>query len=287
MKFVIYCPYMIETSGGCNVLLYLARKLSDYGEDARIFPGTPGGTSTIYDKLATMDDIDDDTIAIYPEGIANFLNAKRYVRWVLYGWSGRYLENEIIYYFHPFCKNNLTKKLLTLVYLPPNCRDLGLPRTNNSCYIVKKGRKFPSINKLFSDPTIVSKIEGTCLDEITDHSKVIEIFNTTKYFYCYDPACFLVIMALLCGCVVIQNPINGYTKEEWEYALGLGKLPGVAYGYSTLKEAEETISEAPNVCMKLFTEGDTHVKQFIEDMRTGNYIKEPMYPFTDSPFKHK
>ena len=48
MKFVIVVPSSAETSGGCNVLFALAKKLSDYGHDSKVFVVDKTYTSTIY-----------------------------------------------------------------------------------------------------------------------------------------------------------------------------------------------------------------------------------------------
>ena len=289
MKFVIWVPYLREDSGGCNVLLNLAKKLDEYGEDAKILVQYGGGPSTIYTNYAKPEDIDDDTIVVYPEGIANILGAKRYVRWVLYGATLYTGTPEIIYYLAPFCKNNRPNKLLTSWYLPPGIENKGLPRIHQSCYLIRKGMKNLKLKQIFSRPDVISKLEGIPLDNVTSHSEMIQIFNTTKYFYCYDPVCFAVIMALLCGCVVIQHPVEGYTEDEWKRATGLGNLPGIAYGYENLKVAEDTISEASAACMELINKSDDHVKNFIRDIKTGSYSYETMYPFNSSPysFQHK
>lgn len=284
MKFVVYTPGATETCGGQNVLFRLAKLLSERGHDSKIFIDNVHATPTIYTNLARREDITDSTIVIYPEmELGNPLRAKRIVRWILYGSHlySYYLPNEIVYYLLPFAPGNLATQRLTVVHHPDGIVNKGLPRTNESCYVIAKGYKYSEIRDIFSSPTHMH-INDTNLTG-KNHSDIIQIFNTTKYFYCYDPCSFLIQMSLMCGCIVVQYPPLGCTAEEWMYMLDMKSLNGIAYGLENLAHAEKTISLAYADCIAFKEDHEKTVDTFINDMKTGNYTYQPCYPFNNSP----
>ena len=92
-------------------------------------------------------------------------------------------------------------------------------------------------------------------------------------------------MALLCGCIVIQDPLDGYTEEEWMYAVGIPtKLKGLAYGLENLRYAEDTIKDAHDVCIEFITQSDTSIKQFLHDMEHKTYNTDRCYKYSESPY---
>jgi len=292
MKFVIHTLPWEETSGGQNLLWVLGRKLCEKGHDASMWVESMANQecNTIFRKYTNHVGFDEDTIVVYSEMIVgNPLQAKKIVRWVLYGahMYDRYEPNEIVYYLSPFCHNHFPKKILQGWYVPPN---LGLPtepRTEESCYILKKGVRNPwPRNRFNANPPT-----GRDINLILNHAEIIEVFKKTKYFHCYDPACFLIVMALMCGCIVIQHPyIEGQTREQWEHAAYygvVGKIKGLAYGIEDLPYAEATIAEAPEHCKKFIEFSESTVDSFVKDMETGNYTTEPCYRFNDSPYAYQ
>jgi len=291
MKFAIATHmHYVETNGGLNCLLNLAKMLSERGHDAKVWVPPQCRyeyeNNTIHPHYIEQHEMEDDRIALYLDcTLRNPLRAKKVVRYLTYGshWYPDYDANEIVYYHAPFCKNNPAKKILTPLHWPTCLGNKGLPRTNDACYIVKKGSHYPEIRSAFSNPDTVSKINGIDIGQ-KSHGELVDIFNTTKYFYCYDPCCFLVIMALMCGCIVIQHPIRGCSAEEWKYTIGLQGLNGIAYGYDNLAHAEATIGDAYDDCMKLKQQTETSVDNFVNDMETGNYTFEPCYKFNESPY---
>jgi hypothetical protein len=282
MKFVIVVPSSTETSGGCNVLFALAKKLSEYGHDSKVYVVDRTNISTIYTNYLKEFIIDDDTFVICSE-ITNGLSkdTKKIIRWILFGTNlyPRFHKHEIIYYFAPFCKDNPANKRLSFCYWPSSLENKNLPRINESCYIVKKGMYNPIIHAMFTNNTL--PLKGLNLEGL-NHEQLIQTFNTTKYFYCYDPCCFLNIMALMCGCIVVQYPIIGYTAEEWKYAINFPTLNGVSYGHNNLAHAEATIAYAAEDCLKYKESNEISFKNFINDLETGNVTNEPCYPFIDS-----
>ena len=97
-------------NGGTMCEFELARRISENGYPVKVYYPYGGITTGIYNNYASLEDVNDDTIAIYIHVIHdNPLNAKRIVRWIVYGPDvahySRYADNEIIYYHVPFCKN--------------------------------------------------------------------------------------------------------------------------------------------------------------------------------------
>lgn len=302
-----------STDGGTTCEFEMARRISNHGYETKVY--YPYGTvvSGIYDKFATLEDVNDDTVAIYcAHRYGNPLNAKRVVRWVAYGLDKCYYDSfgdqDIIYYHLPFCKNNLSTQSLFACFLSPDVKNRNELRTLHSCYIVKKGivysknknrvntNTFPH-SELFQRKNKIpyTKVADTlCLDgyPITA-SGYIDMFNKTKYFFCYDPCSFLVIIALLCGCIVIQDPVDGYTEEEWTYATtGLRiKLNGFSYGIENIKYAKETISNAYGPCMQFVNRSDESIKKFLYEMENKTYNLDKCYPYEESPvslmFQHR
>ena len=291
MKFAIATHMSFrETDGGLNCLIQLAKMLSDRGHDAKLWVPRADRhgyeNNDVYPYYLEGETVEDDRIAIYIDcTTGNPLKAKKVVRYITYGssWYPDYDANEIVYYHAPFCKNNPAKQRLMPVYWPPGLENKGLERTNLACFIVKKGSRYKDVREAFTNPYNLRRLQGINLQG-KSHNELVDIFNTTKYFYCYDPCCFLVIMALMCGCIVIQHPFLGLTEDEWVYTIGLESLDGIAYGYGKLAHAEATISNARSGCLKFKEVSEASLDKFIEDMETGNYTYEPCYKFNDSPY---
>jgi hypothetical protein len=290
MKFVIHSPPWDPMSGGNNVLWNLGRTLSAKGHDAKIWVENMSGQESnfIYKECTDQVGFDEDTVVIYSEMIVgNPLHAKKIVRWVLYGahMYDQYDPNEIIYYHSAFCQNHNPTQILRVVYAPPGLSGSDV-RTNESCFALKKGHR----NSWALTQFYASHPTGVDVGCLYNHQQCIETFKTTKYFHCYDPASFLIVMALMCGCIVIQHPyIEGQTREQWEHSAcyGPGKIKGLVYGDEDLSYAEATIDQAPEQWKKYFEDSDSTVDQFINDMETGNYKIEPCYKFNESPYAYQ
>jgi hypothetical protein len=301
MNFIIMVHMEHTTiNGGTTCEFEMARRIFENGYPVKIYYPYGSITSGIYDNYATLEDVNDDTVAIYcAHRFGNPLNAKRVVRWVAYGldkyFYDTFNDTDIIYYHFPFCKNNLlANQKLFSCFLSPEAKNMNLTRVHKLCYIIKKGYKFWKTitrrdtntlphNIFFNDQSILDKpinLEGQTFTQL-DH---IQLFNKTTYFYCYDPCCFLVIIALLCGCIVIQDPVDGYTEEEWMYACGVPtRLKGFAYGIENLKYAEDTIQNAYGPCMELVNQSDVSIKQFLYDMKHYTYNMNKCYAYSESP----
>jgi hypothetical protein len=304
MNFIVYLHWPISTlSGGVTVQLNLAKALNDRGIHTKILSPHGNVENTIYNNFATTGDVNDDTIAIYCEGIeGNPLNAKKVVRWILYGaWNSdirTFSNDEILYYFLPFCKLNNPINRLTFMYLNPGAYNKGLYRYRESCYTMKKGgyfsknfsgaRKFGQLKKpqLIRSLRNISSNESYYIDFLKSQEEYIEVFNTTKFFFCYDPACFLVFIALMCGCVVIQDPMAGYTEEEWlRTCIGSNtRVRGLAYSIENLPYAVGTIHEAPAQVKQMIESSNRSIDTFIQQMKDKTYSTDKCYNFDDSPY---
>lgn len=288
MKFVVSIDRISETSGGVNVLCELAKRIADKGFESYIYLRhmETAHNNKIYQKYITESEIDDDTYVIYPEmDVGNCLKAKNIIRWVLYGshMYDQYDSNEIIYYLAPFCKENIIKQQLFIMHIPEGIKNHNLPRPNELCYIVKKGMNYSRIRNVFQQ----NRLNGICLDVVKSHNELVEIFNTTRYFFCYDPCSFLVIFALLCGCIVYFEPVEGYTEEEWMYATSLdkfGRLKGFSYGANNLDYARATINEAAEQCSKIIETNNATLDTFLDEIVNKKYSIEPCFKFNNSQY---
>jgi hypothetical protein len=290
-------------NGGVTVQLNLAKALNDRGLSTKLLSPHGNLENPIYNNFGSADDIDQNTVVIYCEGVkGNPLNAKTVVRWILYGaWKSNvdtFSNNEIIYYFLPFCKMNKSSNLLTYLYLNANAYNWHTSRYRESCYIVKKGfnyTKNPNVNRNFGHTSnqlirslrnIQTQNSSLCIEYLKTQEEYIEVFNTTKFFYCYDPACFLIFIALMCGCIVIQDPMAGYTEEEWLRTCtgSTEKIKGLAYGVENLQYAIGTIHEAPEYCKRVIDESNKSIDTFIQQMKDKTYLIEKCYDFDSSPY---
>ena len=283
----------------------LAKRISENGYPVKVYYPYGEIHTGIYDNYATLNDVNDDTIAIYIHVVhGNPLNAKKIVRWIIYGVKvddySRYQDNEIIYYHIPFCKNNKSTQRLFSCILPTNVRNRGEKRTSTICCAMKKGIDYEK-NKIrihlnqFPHDILKHKSKISTISNLTDPifwfdfsntlEEQIDVFNKTKYFYCYDPCSFMIIIALLCGCIVIQDPIDNYTEEEWMYAIGINtKLKGLAYGIENINYAINTIHEAYESCMEFINQRDTSIKKFLYEMENKTYNLDKCYEYSKSPY---
>ena len=251
------------TNGGNVVQYELARILKNFGQNVKIFPSS--GTfeeNPIFNDFYRNDfPIDENAVVIYCEGTpGNPLNAVNVVRWILselgqnvssdviYTWK----KNDLVYYFNSelkFEKNperiGNVYKMLNCVYINPIVKQTNFGERYGMCHTIRKG-------KLIHKNNFYLNHEENSFELIGDRTieECVGFFNKFKFFKCYDPLSFYVIIAALCGCIPIVHKINGLTKEDWlkttsaypyiKYK-GLGSLYGIAYGEEDLQYAIETI----------------------------------------------
>lgn len=287
---IIICPcgyvqFNIQ-SGGITCCFDFARILSSYNINVEIcaylFNPNP-----LFNKAYNGEPFDiEDTIVIYGEGVSgNPLNAKYIVRWMLapsrdINTTNTWNDTDLIYFFNSRpcfnSDNTLIYKLLSNIYIPeiarinPNIRIIK----DSWCHTIRKGPLIHKSNIKFIHPE--NSIE---IDHYNYESKMT-LFNQCNYFMCYDPLCFYVIIAAMCGCTAIVYPVEGMSKSEWistqsiePYlkSKGYDNLFGVAYGLEDISYAEKTkylVREQwidyQEYCIKLT------VEPFLKDMH--NYI---------------
>jgi hypothetical protein len=223
MKFVVYAPPYRADSGGVIALHKLAHNLTLLGEEAYIYTSIKNPD---YLGIQTQDNwMVNDSVVIYPEIVSgNPLGAKRVVRWLLntpgaLGGDGKYEDTDLVYKYVPIFKSPVPHKgiLRAMDLKLDKYVDKGLPRLGQ-CYTVRKGTNMylHEQNAIYFDHTI-------------SEEKLIELFNTTETFICYDELSFLLHQAALCGCDAVAIPTIECETEE-AYRNGTDYKYGVAYG---------------------------------------------------------
>lgn len=263
MNVIIYMhmPTFNFEDGGTVVQYFLAQKLEKLGHNVRICTKNHI-PNTIFCKYYNNDfPINDDTIVIYCEGvIGNPLNARKVVRWMLselgqnvpIDFLNTWSKKELVYYFNyekklyeQPKKIGSIYKLLTSLYLDPSIRQINFDERTGICYTIRKAHEIHKKG--------IRKAHPSNSFEITrDHSKndCIKIFNTHKWFMCYDSITFLYVMSALCGCIPVIYKVEGLSKKDWINTTAFADyfkykddytLYGVAYGKEEMKFAEDTI----------------------------------------------
>jgi len=186
-------------------------------------------------------------------------------------------KNDLVYYYNSELKfNNFPEKigsiykLLTTIYINPSIKKYNFDERNGYCYTLRKLHIHKNINYIHPSDSF----------EITrNHTQddYIEIFNKYKYFICYDPLTFLIIIASLCGCIPIVYPIKDISKKEWIQTTGLNEyfkqknnysFYGIAYGDSPeeLEFAKNTINLVEEQWNDIKKYEQKFVDNFINDM---------------------
>ena len=282
-KIIIYTPGFEYNTGGIVCLHYLGQFLSKYGYDV-FMCAEANVLNPLLNKFYNGKQVDEDTIVIYPEIYeGNILNANRIIRWILGPIRVEKMEivktwnkNDLVYYFNeePRMKNNLEKKrvvykMLSILFLNPLTKNTNGGVREDYCFTLRKTHYYKSI----------THIHPTDAFEIThyhDQIKCIDIFNNYKYFVCYDPLCFLMIISAVCGCIPIVYPIESVSKNEWLQTLAVSEyckehnvdnLYGIAYGLEDLEWAKSTIHLAEEQWKDIIQFNiEKNIENFIEDL---------------------
>jgi hypothetical protein len=292
MKNIIiytHMPTFNMNDGGTVVQYMLAKILTEFGQNVRIYPYNGiTNTNPIFMKYYNNDfPIDDNTVVVYCEGTKNNpLNAKYVARWMLsklgqnvpYEWLYTWGKNELVYYFNSEDKiaKNPTKmgnifKFLNIILIHPLAINHNLSDRKGTCFTVRKSLQIHGKKKKAVHPPNSLEIKRT-------HSQreCILIFNKHKYFISYDPITFLSVIAALCGCISIVIKIDGVSKQEWlnmtaasEYLKYSGEdmLYGIAYGADDIENAINTIHLVKNQWENILSfSKNKYIKQFINDI---------------------
>ena len=243
---IIYTPPFDIKCGGIVVLHYLAQLINELHHPkfyAKLFMHNNLKYDNVFcNKFATMDDINDNTIVIYPEIVTgNPLGAKNVVRWILLelgiempidhykNWS----STDLVYHWETISSNDPDFKQLTCPFFNNIFKRTQTNKTE-TCYLIKKGPLIHKngINYMHHSDSI--NIETFSLAEIAD------VFNKCKYFYAYDPNTAYILYAAVCGCIPIIHEIEGITEEEY-FSSKIYNFnntiynKGIVYGYNLNK----------------------------------------------------
>jgi hypothetical protein len=122
---------------------------------------------------------------------------------------------------------------------------------NKTCYLIKKGRFNLSRKDIHPSDSIC--IDNLCLKEI------VQIFNESTYFYCYDVRSAFAIFSVICGCIVILYPEDNISKENYYKNTMYNRNNeiynyGIAYGNSDeeIEFARNTINIVENKFIELY-----------------------------------
>jgi len=279
---VIYTFDYDEGSGGIKVLHKLCDSLNKNGYKSYLtFAYNVNGGVTCPDyntPIAPVSLIEnlDDAIVVYPEGRdGNPLNAKNVVRWILNfantGTTSTWGENDLIYWYMEFYYNQVLGQKENILHLIEFHEGDFVNQHYNregSCYSIRKGINNP---ERFIHPE--DSIEIT-YETCRDRKKLIDIFNKTERFYCYDDHSFLNTQAALCDCISIVVPEHlehtEKDKERWLNGSPLHKY-GIAFDIGDIPRALDTLPLMHKEIEKMKLEMNESVIKFAEHCQ--NYFK--------------
>jgi len=270
---VVYSPPYDIKIGGILVMHNLCKIINDtFGDTykAKLFMhNNIRYKNPFCNDFAMIDEINDKTIVIYPEIIyGNPLNAKNVIRWILLNLGiemplthyKNWNITDYVYYWEP-----LYYKQLCCPFINPIFKNNHLEKTK-TCFLIKKGRiVHKTINYIQDSDSI--QIDNLSLKEISN------IFNQSKFFYCYDPYSLYALYAAMCGCVTIIHPIENITEDKYFKGLMYNYKDtihnkGIVYGYNEAKieEALSTINECEAFYTDLINSYKTTSQEFINDV---------------------
>ncbi|WP_462150947.1 hypothetical protein [Pseudoalteromonas xiamenensis] len=204
-----------------------------------------------------------DFIVVYMDVVSgNPVGCPNVVRWFLNkpGFFTEHINygvNELYFHFQEVFKHPLypSENLLYVVYFLKNIYfNKNLKNRAGSCYMLRKGR----------GRKIIHDLTDSILIDDKGHQEIADIFNSRKYFYCYDLHSAYTYFASLCGCTPIVIPENSLSEHEWQPDERLRF--GVAYGDSELQisYAKKTANELKLLLEQLEKESLKYVRNFIE-----------------------
>lgn len=218
INIVMYTPPYYHKCGGIVVMHYFCKLINEKYNDtfcAKLFiPNNLKYKNPFCNHFARVDEINDNTIVIYPEIVSgNPLNAKNVVRWILLELGiempldhyKNWYETDLIYHWEPI--NSNTKQLCCPFY-NNIFTNKNLEKRDKICYLVKKG---PLIHKNIH---YIQPSDSICIDDLSLQEKA-NIFNECKFFYSYDPNTAYILFSAACGCIPIIYPIEGVSEEEY------------------------------------------------------------------------
>jgi len=220
ITFVVYSPPYDIKCGGILVMHYLVKLINEIYNNkyqAKLFMvNNIRYDNPFCNEFARIDEINDNTIVIYPEIVSgNPLNAKHVVRWILLELGiempldhyKKWGLNDLVYHWET--KENTTNyKQLSCPFMNPIFKNVNNAERTKTCYLVKKG---PLIHKNIN---YMHPPNSVCIDKLS-LQEINNIFNECKFFYTYDANTAYIIYATICGCIPIIYPIDGISEKEY------------------------------------------------------------------------
>mgnify|MGYP001402954109 CR=1 FL=1 len=290
-KVVIYTYKLDLKVGGIIVLHKLAQDLIENKCKVMLYTNNHDRYQNEFcNKFATLKDIDNNTIVVYPEVIeGNPLKAKHVVRWILCDLGIHCSKNiyktwsldDLVFHFSTFNSKCDPRNidLLYTVWIDQAVKNNDLPR-NGSCYLFKKASSFHKNIRL------IHPMNSVLIDNCSNE-EIINIFNSKEYFYCYDPYSFYASMAALCGCIPIVYPINGISKLDWLKSKAIfqpyldkhDNISGIAYGINDIQYAKNTIQNVSKEKKDIVKFGKKTIINFIDKVDTYFFKNRGDYQF--------
>jgi hypothetical protein len=158
-------------------------------------------------------------------------------------------QNDLVYFWEGN-KNRSNYKQLCCPWINPIFKNMNLQR-NKTCYLIKKARFNLSRRDIHPHNSI-------CIDNLS-LEEIVQIFNESTYFYCYDVRSAFATFSVLCGCIVILFPEDNISKENYYKNTMYNKNNeicnyGIAYGNKEeeIEFARNTINIAENKFIELY-----------------------------------
>ena len=241
--------------GGIMAIFNIAKIINEMSDlfYTEILPVTNNRIqNNIYNNYAnTLDD--EDTIVVYPCVMhGNPLGLKCVVRWILldlgiempYNHHETFGKDDLVYEWNENCRFG---KVLRLAYIDKVYKYINSDGGRYyTCYIIKKGGVFhEQLNYIHPDDSVLIS------DQTNDVKSLI--FNSCRYFYCYDPYTMYNFYSMVCGCLPVIYPMKGLSKSEFAKKYFFGIKTGFMYGLDDDEdEARATLEDTKNKFIQLF-----------------------------------
>jgi hypothetical protein len=272
LKYIIDINCFIPNSGGIVALHKLCHDLRQIGEESYVLSRT---THPLIDApfLGDRRFAQQETVVVYPEIVAgNPHNCKNVVRWALNTpgtcsnsraedfYSAKKSTDLIFKYSDYFHLRDETESrgILTTTFVDKNIFYSTNAHKRGTAFFVKKGGMPKSVHP--ADSIDLSKHEH-------NWKHMASVLQQVEYFYCYDNACFWVVLAALCGCIPIVVPDSDMSASEW-YSKFPHKECGVAYGIDMIQHARDTQHLVQDNLQKFYNKQLDTVRNFVKICET-------------------
>jgi hypothetical protein len=269
LNFVIYAPGIYDERGGGSVALHrLCHNIALMGENSYIY--TDSLNPAYMGQMVSLNEAIElckggKGIAIYPEvTCGNPFKASKVMRWILYhvrdyDCHGVFSKTDLIYKFAPDFKLRYDRPIDGYLRAIEPRFDILVDRgeeRKGACYLIKKGADNFRFNPIHEEHDLK-------LDGYPSLQYLADVFNKHEYFYSYDTATWLSVMAALCGCKSIVVPDGRLTASEWYKSYPYFEY-GIAYGLDELPHAATTKHMARERIRALYSLAINQTQEFIK-----------------------